>query len=78
MRIIERTNPVDKSILFVVQEEDYRGFTNYNNALIDGALQSFSYQKRFRDIRHFATEEEARDFMYKYKNYLGIGERLVE
>lgn len=77
MRIIERTNLVNKSILFVVQEETYNGYAAQGPIQGGGLFQVNPYQKKYTDLRHFATLEEAKTFVYNYQNSLGPGERIV-
>lgn len=72
MRIIERTNLVNKVVLYIVQEEN-KNFGGYNQ--LTGYLTN--QLPRFNDVRSFASLQEARDFMYQYTHNLSPGERVV-
>lgn len=71
MRIIERTNPINQSVLYVVQDDGWSGAIAYQNG-----LGNF-YGKPYQDIKSFATLQEAKDFAYQYQNNLQPGERIV-
>ena len=72
MRIIKRTNAINKSVLYVVQEES--GYDKLANSGFGSPLMN---KNKYTDIRSFATVEEAQDFLYLYKNNLNPGEELV-
>lgn len=72
MRIIERTNPINQSVLYVVQDDSWNGAAAYQNS-----FKGSFYGKPYQDIKAFQTLQEARDFAYQYKNNLAPGERIV-
>jgi hypothetical protein len=72
VRIIERTNPINKAILYVVQDENFQSGM-YNSCQPLG----FTRSSKFVDVRSFATLQEARDFMYQATHSLMPGERVV-
>ena len=73
MRIIERKNLINSSILFVVQAETWGN--KYNT--LGGGLADYAPRKEFADIKAFATLEEAKSFLFQYENNLKPGERIV-
>ena len=74
MRIIKRVNPVNQSVLFVVQDESWNGATAYQNS-IQAALGHS--RKPYQDIKTFVTLQDARNFAHQYKNNLQPGEEVV-
>ena len=73
MRIIERTNPINKSVLYVVQSETWGN--KYN--MIGNAVADYKPRKEYADIQAFATLEQAKAFLFQYENNLKPGERIV-
>ena len=74
MRIIKRVNPVNQSVLFVVQDESWNGAAAFQNHI--NAVSSYS-RKPYQDIKSFATLQDAKDFAHQYKNNLQPGEEVV-
>jgi hypothetical protein len=73
MRIIERKNQINSSILYVVQAETWGN----KYSMLNPQVADYAPRKEFTDIRAFATLEEAKAFLFQYENNLKPGERIV-
>jgi len=73
MRIIERVNPLNQSVIFVVQDASWNGATAYQNSLSPRKI----FGKAYEDIASFSSLEDARVFAHRYENNLNVGERIV-
>jgi len=73
MRIIERTNTLNQSVLYVVQDDSWNGATAYQNAYNPSKI----FGKAYEDIASFQSLEDAKVFAHRYENNLNVGERIV-